>query len=256
MGYNTQVDKMDIFTLNTGERPREENFEVEEWVKNLALVEVYRRSFPLWDYDWIRQHFGDITPSPLTNKSIVTEQKNKSDSVTGEKTRQENVNVEEKNVILMEEEVLTSSKGDTDVQSKEQSGSVDAAEIMMEASQKNTFKDFNFTGIKMENPEEMYVNDILMTECEEKNVMRLIKKLKRQLVKDDKGMNKECENIVRMVETEKEKLRKVKSVHEHSGHRSEDKLTEILKGMKKARKYAKEVVKRCKICQKRQPSKM
>ena len=66
-------------------------------------------------------------------------------------------------------------------------------------------------------------------------------------------MNKECENIVRMVETEKEKLRKVKSVHEHSGHRSEDRLTEILKGMKKARKYAKEVVKRCKVCQKRQP---
>ena len=58
----------------------------------------------------------------------------------------------------------------------------------------------------MENPEEMYVNDILMTECEERNVKRLIKKLKRQLVKDDKGMNKECENIVRMVETEKEKL--------------------------------------------------
>ena len=160
MGYNTQVDKMDIFTLNTGKRPREENFEVEEWVKNLALVEVYRRSFLLWDYDWIRQHFGDIIPPPLTNKSIVSEQKNESDSVTGEKTRQENVNVEEKNVILTEEEVLISSKGDTDVQSKaedsgvfpfcktEQSGSVDAAEIMMEASQKNAFEDFNFTGIK------------------------------------------------------------------------------------------------------------
>ena len=53
MGYTTQVDKMDIFTLNTGERPREENFEVEEWVKNLALVKVYRWSLPLWDDDWI-----------------------------------------------------------------------------------------------------------------------------------------------------------------------------------------------------------
>ena len=239
MGYNTQVDKMDIFTLNTGERPREENFEVEEWVKNLALVEVYRRSFPLWDYDWIHQHFGDIIPSSLTNKSIVSEQKNESDSVTGEKTRQENANLEEKNVIPMEEEVWISSKGDTEVQGKtedsgvfpfcgtEQSGSVDATEILMEASQKNTFEDFDFTEIKTENPEEMYVNDILMTECEERNVMRM------KLVKDDKGM----------LEIEKEKLKKVKSVHEHSGHRSEDKLTEILKGMKRARKYAKEVVK-------------
>ena len=48
----------------------------------------------------------------------------------------------------------------------------------------------------------MYVNDILMTECEERNVMRLIKKLKMKLVKDDKGM----------LETEKEKVKKVNIV--------------------------------------------
>ena len=48
----------------------------------------------------------------------------------------------------------------------------------------------------------------------------------------------------------------LKGVHEHSGHRLGEKMMQILKGSRVGKKeYIDEVIKRCKVCQRKQPAK-
>ena len=82
--------------------------------------------------------------------------------------------------------------------------------------------------------------------------------LGRIRTEEEKENIKRKENLILKIKValDKEKLKEVKQVHEHSGHRLGEKMMQILRGSRVGKKeYIDEVIKRCKVCQRKQPGK-
>ena len=75
---------------------------------------------------------------------------------------------------------------------------------------------------------------------------------------EEKESDKRKENLILKIKLalDKEKLKEVKGVHEHSGHRLGEKMMQIFKGSEVGKnEYIDDVIKRCKVCQRNQPGK-